>query len=202
MEPTIIAVLGGPGTGKSFLVKKLAEYYNAETILESLEKIPPRIIENFKKDIRQMETILWFRNKQLEEIESAIALKKKGKIVIMDTCQISNDLHITTMTQGFEEEILLKMVKGERKYFPQPDILVFLDASEKKIREFTFKRGWDFDTNEKFLKRNLSIQKAHKEYCKQHKKEVVYMNRDKLDFNKKEDLKKVIDAIERFKNQV
>ncbi len=201
MDTKIIAVIGAPGVGKSFLVQKLIKKLNAVSILEEAEKLPERILENFKEDKRHMETILWFRNKCIDDIKKAITLKKKGKTVIMDTCLLSNELHITTLTNGFEREILLKQARDDRTFIPQPDILVCLDASESKIKELTMKRGRDFDTTEKFLKRNLSIRKAHSEYYKKSKQQIVYINRDKLDFSNDKDLQKVIDKIKTFRQK-
>jgi len=52
MEGLIVAVIGSPGTGKSFLTKKLAEFLHAEKILEEDVKFPERILENFKSGER------------------------------------------------------------------------------------------------------------------------------------------------------
>ena len=201
MEPIIIAVIGAPGVGKTFLVKKLARYLNAKTILEDVEEIPNKIIENFKKDIGQMETILWFRNKCIKDIERALRLKSQRKIVVMDTYLISNELHITTMTSGFEQEILLEQADFDRKYIPKPDIIIFLDASEDSMRKFIIKRGRDFDTNEKFLQRNFSIRKSHGEYYNKNKDSLIYINRDKMNFEKKKDIEKIAEKIKRYLNE-
>ena len=195
MEPIIISVIGAPGVGKSFLVERLANKLNGVSILEEGRGIPDRIIENFKNESRQMETIIWFRNKLREDIKKALDLKKQGKIVIMDTWLVSNELHITTMTSGFEQEILLNQAQFDRKFMPQPDVMIFLDASEETIRKLTEKRGRDYDTNEKFIQRNLSIKKAHENYYNQNKGSLVYINRDNLDFEKEEDLQRVIELI-------
>jgi len=196
MEPLIIAVIGAPGTGKTFLVEKLASYLNASKILE--ENIPKRIIENFQKNIHQTETLTWFRNKCIKDIEKAIELKKQGKIVILDTYWISNELHIPTLVSGFEQEILLKQAYLDKKYLPSPDLVIFLDASEEKIRELILKRGRDYDTNEKFIQRNISIKKAHDDYLQKNKNSLIYINRNNLDFNKQQDIKKVINQITKF----
>ena len=143
-----------------------------------------------------METIIWFRNKLIEDMKKSLELKKQGNLVVMDTCLISNELHITTMTSGFEQEILLKQAQFDREYMPQPDVIIFLDASEETIRKFTKKRGRDYDTNKKFIQRNLSIKKAHDDYFNKNKESLIYINRDNFDFEKEEDLQKVIDKIE------
>ena len=198
MEPLIIAIIGAPGVGKTFLAEKLAEYLKAEKIIESVEDIPKKIIENFKKNIGQMETIVWFRNKCIKDMKIALEFKKQNKTVIVDTYLVSNELHITTMTSGFEQEILLEQAESDRKYMPQPDEVIFLDASEEKIRELTKERGRDFDNNEEFIERNLSIRKAHLDFYNQNKDSLIYLNRDGLDFNNEEDLKKVVEKIEEF----
>lgn len=198
MEPLIIAIIGSPGVGKTFLVEKLANYLEAETIIESVNEIPERIIENLRKNIGQMETLIWFRNKCIEDIEKALELKKQGKIVVMDTYLISNELHITSMTSGFEQDILLDQAKFDRKYIPEPDIVVFIDASEEKIKELTYKRNRDFDTKEEFIQRNLSIQRAHKDYYNENKDSLIYINRDTLNFEKEEDIRKIVDRINNF----
>lgn len=196
MKPTIISIIGAPGVGKSFLSEKLAKQLDAKIILESDQELPDRIIESLKKNIRPVETILWFRNKFIENIEQANLLKQKGEIVVMDGCLITNELHITTMTSGFKQEILLEQAGFDRKYIPNPDIIIFLDASEEKIKELILMRGRDFDTNESFIRRNLSIRRAHQEYYEKNKNSLIYINRDNLDFVKEDDLLKVVEKIE------
>ena len=195
MGPIIISVIGAPGIGKSFLVKKLAKKLEAIPILEDSNEFPDRIIENFKNNSRLLETILWFINKRIEDIKKSIELKNNGKIIVIDTCFITSELHIITLAEGFEQEILLKLAQFDREFIPKPDIIVFLDASEDTIRKFTKKRGRDYDTNEAYIQRNLSIKRAHEEYYNENKDSLIYVNRDKLDFKKEEDLQKVIEKI-------
>ncbi|GEM_PF-1657130 len=198
MEPRIISIIGAPGVGKSFLVEKLAKKINATAILEEANGLPDRIIENFKNNCGQMETILWFRNKLIEDIKKAFCLKEQKISVVMDTWLISNELHITTMTRGFEQEILLTQAKFDREFMPKPDIIIFLDASENTIRMLTQKRARNYDTNEEFMQRNLSIKKAHDDYYKENKDSLVYINRDNLYFENESDIQKVVDILKKF----
>ncbi len=195
MEGKIIAVIGGPGTGKSFLVNKIAEKLNAVKIVEDVNEIPSEIIEHFKNDTGAVEILLWFRNKCIKDMEKAVELKNQGKIVVMDTYWLSNELHITTMVSGFIQEVLMKQAKIDSEYLPKPDKIILLDASEDKIKEMTLGRGRDFDTNEKFLQRNLSIRNAHRKYYEENKQDVIYVNRDNLDFENEDDLNEVIEFL-------
>ncbi len=191
MKPIIIAIIGAPGTGKTFLTKKLAEHLGAEQILE--DEIPDRIIENLKHNKRPAETIIWFRNKCIRDMEKAQKFKKQGKTVVMDTYWLSNELYIPIMTEGFEKELLVEQAEIDHNYLPQPDIVVYLDASEETIRKLVQLRGRNFDTSEPYLKHILEIKKAHDDYYKKNKKSLVYINRDELDFGK--DIRKVADSL-------
>ena len=193
MKPKIIAIIGAPGTGKSFLSQKLAESLGASLILE--EDFPEDITQNLKNDVNRLETFLWFKNRFVKDMEKAKELKKQGKTVILDTYLVSNNLHITTMFSGTEQKRLLKEADIEIKKCSHPDVVIFLDASNEKIKDFVMKRGRDFDTNEKFMQRILSIKKAHDEYLNKNRNSVIYIQRDKFDFNKNDDLQKVIELI-------
>lgn len=195
----IIAIIGAPGVGKTFLAQKLAEQQNAIPILEKEKEIPSIIIQNLKNNSNPVQTILWFRNKCIKDLQQALQLKQQGKHVIMDTCLVSNELHITTMTSGANQKILLEQAERDRQLLPHPDIIILLDASAETIRKFTLQRARDFDTNEQFLKRNLSIQKAHLQYYEKNKEKIIYINRDNLDFNNRADLLKIVNKINNFK---
>lgn len=194
----IIAVIGSPGVGKSFLVGKLAKILEAIPILEESRGIHENILENFRKNNNQVQTLLWFRNKCIDDLKLALNLKREGKSVVMDTYLTSNHLHITTLVSGFEQEILLKQAELDQEFIPKPDLVIFLDASEEKIRELTIRRGRDFDTNEEFIQRNLSIRKAHLDYYNSNKNLLIYINRDEFNFENEEDLKKIISKIEEY----
>ncbi len=116
----------------------------------------------------------------------------------MDTYPLTSALHITTLTTGFIQELLLKRAEHDSKYLPQPDVVVFLDASETTIRRFIAQRGRDFDARETYVQRILSVKRAHDEYLTKSLHTLVYMNRDLLDFNKEEDLLKVVDKIKDY----
>lgn len=196
----IIVIIGSPGTGKSFLAKKLADYIGGVSILEG-EDFPPQILETFRTGKGQFETLLWFRNKCIESMEDAIKLKEKGHIVVMDTFLLSNELHIPVMSSGFMQEVLLKQADIDNKYIPKPDIVVFLDASEQKILQLVSKRDRDFEQDQSFMRRIFAIKRVHDDFLKSGKHDFVYIKRDQLDFNKESDLKKVVELIKcRLKN--
>jgi len=192
MKPIIIGILAAPGVGKTFLSGKLSKKLNAKLLTEP--PINNRILENFKESKRELETIIYFLNKGIENIQKAIKLKNENNIVIMDTCWVSTILHIKTMLKDFEKEIILEQSKFLEQYIPKPDILIYLTTSKKHIEKNIFERGNDFDTNKQFLKRIFSIRDEHEEYFKNNNQHII-INREKLDFTKDEDLNLIISRI-------
>ena len=197
MEGKIIAVVGAPASGKSFVVKKLKEYFNAEAFFEGeVETLPKRIIENLSQKTRNFETIMWFRNQRVRDFLEAEKLKKKGKNVILDTFWITNQLYINSMLQGFEKELAEQVGGMDNEIMPRPDLIIFLQIDEKNIREFIKQRGREFDQNEEFIQRILSVNKEHEDFFKKNKFEnVLFIRRDEMDFRREEDFQELIRRI-------
>ncbi len=197
MRGKIIAVVGAPGSGKSFLVKKLKEYLNAEAFFEGEEKdLPEKIIENLSKQVNNFETILWFRNQRIKDFLKALELKEKGKNIILDTFWITNQFHINSMLNNFEKKVALDLGALDLKSFPMPDLIIFLKIEEKDIRKSIKLRARNFDQNESFIKRILSINKEHKDFFKKNKfKNLLIIDKNKFDFSKEKDFYELIKKI-------
>ncbi|MFZ2253364.1 MAG: hypothetical protein WAW13_04345 [Minisyncoccia bacterium] len=202
MNGKIIAVVGGPRSGKSFLVDKLAKHYSGTAILEGEERdFPDRIREDIQENIRPLERIVWFRNKLVKEYFNAIELKKKGDIVVIDNFWISYQLYIDTLAKDFEGEIIHDIASIDRQTLEWPDLTILLSLSENGIRDFIKRGGREFDNSEEFIKdQALPIHKLHVDFFSRDEiksKNVLIIERDNLDFSKEDDFKFLIEKIER-----
>jgi len=164
----IIAITGGPRTGKSTLVKFLFERLGAVPFFEGEEKdFPPRIIENIKSGKNLLELMLWFRNKIISDYLRALELKKSGRIAILDTFLPTNDIYIEEwMPAGFEKECVKEMAAIDEKFLPWPDLVVALASDEETIRRFIVKGGRSFEQDEDYIKKQIALNKAHTDYFK------------------------------------
>ncbi len=197
----IICVVGAPRTGKSFLVRKLAEHYKAKAFFEGEDvDFPDRIKEDISKNIRPLERILWFRNKLVGQYKEALRLKKSGENVVSDSTYFAVDLYIDVLDQDvFEREILHDLAKSDENLLGMPDKVIHLISDEKTIREFIKKGGREFDAGEDFFDNQiLPIQKAWEKYFSKNidKKMVVEINRANLDFSNEKDFNTIISLIE------
>lgn len=198
-EGIIIAVSGGPGTGKSSLVRRLSEYYGAEAFFEGEEKdFPETVREGIKTGKNQLATRTYFRNKTFSQYLAALELRSKNKIVFLDNFWLVNEVCCREfLSDPFERELMMTAAELDRKIFPWPDLIISLEASSQKIKEFVASRARSFEINNDFLERYAAIHRTHDEYLKSFQLDnVLYIDRSNRDFKIKEDFSWLIDIIE------
>lgn len=198
----IIAIVGGPRSGKSFLVDRLARHYNGIAILEGEEQdFPERIREDIQKNIRPLERIIWFRNKLVKEYLRALKAKQSGKIVVIDNFWISYQLYINALIKDFEGNIIHDLAEIDRLTIEWPDVVIFLSLSEKGIRTFIKQGGREFDQNEDFIQNQaLPIHALHNEFFGREdiQARIISVPRDDLDFANERDFQYLVKKIDDF----
>jgi deoxyadenosine/deoxycytidine kinase len=200
MQGRIIAVVGAPRTGKSYLVKKLAEHYRGSAFYEGEESdIPERIKEDIAQNIRPLERTLWFRNRLVDNYQKALDVRSAGGIAVLDSVYIAVDLYVSFITQdAFEQQILRDLAQSDIRAYGMPDKIIHLTSTEEKIKEFIQKGGRTFDAGESYFDEHvLPVEKAWREYLENHvdKNLVVEINRADLDFEKQEDFESLLSQI-------
>lgn len=194
-EGRIIAVVGGPRSGKSFLTKKLADYYGGVAFIE--EELPLRIQENLKKGMRDIERHLWFRNKMVKIFLEAQELKRRGQIAVLDNFWISYQLYLEATT-GFEREVVDELAAIDREMFDWPDLVILLCNSEQGIREFIKKGGREFDSSEEYIQRTiLPVNAIQEKFFKNRQgiENIVVIDRDGLDFKDEGHFEELLERI-------
>jgi deoxyadenosine/deoxycytidine kinase len=198
----IITVTGAPATGKSYLVRKLAEFYKGHAIIEGFDEgyFPKRIIEDVKKRHRNLELMVWWRSKLIKEFELAERLSRKGKVVVTDNYWGTNEAYVDMYFKGFERKLMREMAELDWRYLGlgKPDVIIFLTASPKATKEMVKRRDRGYEQNRKFLQVLKRLEKDHAEFFKRRRHSgFILLNRDGLDFGKASDIRKVASLIKR-----
>jgi deoxyadenosine/deoxycytidine kinase len=198
----IIAITGGPRSGKSTLVKLLSEFYNGVAYLEGEEKdFPKRIIDDIKNEKNRLELILYFRNLTVGQYIQALREKAKGRYCFMDCFWLTNQAYTDAWVENqFEKDILTKLSKLDEEILGWPDKVVVLENSKEGIRRFLQMGGREFEKTDGYLEKQMKIHHIHNSFfedLKNKKDNIFILNRDNLDFIKnKDDIKKVIQLLE------
>jgi deoxyadenosine/deoxycytidine kinase len=200
-EGKIIAIIGSPRSGKSFLARALVDHFQAQLILEGEEKdFPTRIKEDIEKNIRPVERIIWFRNELIKKYLLALEYKKGGKNVILDTFWISSRPYVKPLLSGFERELVDELLKLDEETMSWPDVTLFLDVSDETIKKFIVEGGRKFDSSDEFfMEQAKPINDDHKKIFSSpvYKDKITKINRDDLDFKNPEHLQEIIEIIEK-----
>ena len=196
----IIAIVGAPRAGKSFLVRKLAKHFGGGAILEGEEKdFPARLKDDIKENIRPLERMIWFRNKMVKDHMKAEALKKEGKIVVMDTFWMSLEPYIPILTEGFEREICQDIFDIDARSLTMPDLVILLQNSPENTRNFLKLGKRDFDAGKIYSDEYIVLnQEMHNKAFSKEKipGKLIVLDRTNLDFEKGDDLQILLKEIE------
>lgn len=191
----IIVITGGPRSGKSTLVRLLAQKYQGIAYSEQ-EKFPERISQSIQAGGNSMELRVWFRNHYVSQYIDAMKQAKSGKYCFLDGFWLTSQPYIEAwMKDEFEQEISTSMLNLDKEILPWPDKILVLQNSKEGIRKFSQAGGRDFENSEFFLGKQLEIHNCHDAFFKkltQVYNNIYFLNRESLDFkNNSEDLGRV-----------
>lgn len=197
----IIVISGGPRTGKSSLVKLLADKLQGQAFLEGEEKdFPVRILEDIKSQTNLMEVLLWFRNKSIKEYIQALKLKREGVTSILDCFWLTNNVYVEEwISDEFEKSILMELGSLDLSIFDWPDLILSLSADKETIKQFSSEGAREFEQNEEYLQKQVALNNAHEAYFRNiGRKNILFINRSGLDYSEESTLNDLVDKVRKL----
>ncbi len=196
----VISLVGAPGTGKTFLAKKLEEHLNALVILEEGDDgFPEKIQRNLAKQEDLFETILWFRNKQVNDFLAAKKLASNATVpIIVETPYYQNQLFVELYVKdSFKKQILFECGNLDFSMYGEPDVTLYLKSTRESVRSFLAlregERSWeDREWVEFISKMPPMVDQLMKRVDH---KNVLEFDRAKYDFAKKKHLEELLSIL-------
>lgn len=196
--PFIVSIVGAPGTGKTFLSRRLSPFLDAVPITEPEPSTYPEFVKlELAAGVQTVESFKWFRGIALGMQNYAVELKKAGKWVILDTFWACNELYLDSFFDEAEKAKARKIADEDRHGLAWPDLVVYLRTSNEKIALLSKKRERAYESRE-IVEKYFEVNKSHEDFFS-NSNDTLIVERDNLDFQKTSDLqeiaKKILDAL-------
>lgn len=192
-----IGIIGSPGSGKSFLASKFQMFENAHVVFENQQKFPKKIVENLKERRDLFETILWFRNKQIQDWDYAKSIVNKDNLVIIDSTFYQYQLYIHLYIQDkYYIKILQELAAIDNKHFAPPDIMIYISTTKKLVNSYLSIREAKWSLFTTGFINFLSSMAIHSQKFIESRQEVfgnlIEIKREDYDFDKQSDFNNLI----------
>lgn len=191
-----IAIEGPIGVGKTSLVQLLGEYFNAHTVLETVEDNP--FLEGFYRNRERyaFQTEMFFLLSRYRQQMSLSQYNLFNRVTITDYI-IDRNRIFAYINLNNEEIRLYEDVYSILKHkIPKPDLLIYLQADIDTLRKRIKMRGRVFEKNisDEYLD---EVNKAFNNYFFHYTQSpILIVNANEINFvEKKEDLKDLIKKI-------
>lgn len=198
MKYTFVTIEGNIGAGKTTLAHLLSKHFNARLVLEEFADNPflPKFYDNPKQYAFPLE--LFFMAERYKQLKDLLQTKDMFQQVTISDYLFTKCLLFAKVTLP-EEELRLyqKLFDIINPQIAQPEILIYLHSSVKKLQENIRKRNRNYEQSipNDYL---FSLQETYIQYIKQHNIKTLFVDAGNADFLGNEDhLKIIIDALDK-----
>ena len=180
--PRFIAVEGPIGVGKSTLTRRLAHSLGYQTLMEQAEDNP--FLERFyaKRQHAALSAQLFFLFQRVQQLGELPQQDLIGGSYIADFLFQKDALFAEVTLDANELELYRKVYQQLQVEVPQPDLVIYLQAPVKVLRERIKQRGIAFERNmdADYLEQ---VNHAYSEFFHSyHQSPLVIVNAAEIDF--------------------
>lgn len=198
MRYNFITIEGNIGAGKTTLAQLLSKRLNARLILEEFADNPflPKFYENQRQYAFPLE--LFFMAERYKQLKDLLQTKDMFQTLTISDYLFTKCLLFAKVNLP-EEEFLLyqKLFEIINPQLIQPDLLVYLHAPVKKLKDNIKKRNRSYEQgiDPEYL---FNLQETYTQYIKQHNIKTLFIDVSKADFlGNEQHLNAVADALEK-----
>lgn len=194
-----IAIGGNIGSGKTTLTRVLSKHYGWRAQYEDVENNP--YLQSFYEDMQRWSFNLqvYFLNSRFRQV---VEIRRKGKNVIQDRSIYEDayifapNLHSMNLMSTRDFENYISLFELMSSFIQPPDLLIYLRASVPTLVEQIQKRGREYEESIRLDYLKL-LNDRYETWINSYKLgKLLFVNVDKMDFTKPEDISVVIEKID------